>query len=128
MDEIKRLIAEKRSELREALKPIFQEDSSNAAAILIAALLREFGDPISEADRQRFLDALAQLPKGSKAKPGYLIGSYDKGSSNEHWKVTFTDEDGNIEYQSSKQFATEPEANAYATEFLIRLRGEINKP
>ena len=58
-----------------SLEPIFEEDAANAATMLLTALYYEFGDPIKEADRQRYLEALEALPRNSKAKPQLVFAS-----------------------------------------------------
>jgi len=39
--------------------------------------------------------------------------------------VTFADH--HAEYQSSRHFPTKAEADDYASDFVVRLRGEINR-
>jgi hypothetical protein len=43
-----------------------------------------------------------------------------------HWRVTFADH--HAEYQSSRHFPTKVEADDYASDFLVRLQEEINRP
>ena len=125
MDEIARRKQERRRGLAEQLEPIFEEDAANAAVILVTALDYEFGNPIKEADRQRYLEALEALPRNSKAKPHLAFASSYGAQSELHWRVTLTD--GNAEYESRRPFRTEEEAYAYVTEFRLRL-AEIARP
>jgi len=124
-------IARQRRRLARALRDIFDsgEDAILAEAMLMTVLRDEFGYPVKDEDRPRYLAALERLPKGSTAQPRLLIvsscaeGAEGAGS---HWRVTFTD--GRADYESSRRFATEAEADAWANDFVVRLRGEINKP
>jgi hypothetical protein len=128
LNEIARLTEEKRDRLAEALEPIFGDtkDASGAATILVRALSYEFPEPIKKEDRPRYLAALERLPKGSSAKPHvYFVSIFDK-ETDPHWRVTFSD--GCVQYQCLRRFATKSEAGDYASDFLVRLRGEINRP
>jgi hypothetical protein len=122
MDDIEPLIEAKRRELRQSLGPIFGEDSNNTAAMLVGTLRREFGDPIKEDNWPRFLAALARLPRGSNAKPVPLINRHTDGPP---FGLIFLE--GSLRYESSRRFDTEDAANAYASDFLVRLRGEANR-
>jgi hypothetical protein len=124
-------ITRQRLRLARALRNIFEhgEDAVIAEAILMAALRAEFGHPIKEEDRSRFMAALELLPKGSTAQPRLLfVRPLTEGTEGAglRWRATFTD--SHVDYESSRRFATEDDANAWASDFLIRLRGEINKP
>jgi hypothetical protein len=121
-------ITRQRLRLARALRNIFEhgEDAVIAEAILMAALRAEYGHPIKEEDRSRFMAALELLPKGSTAQPRLLFVKPLAEGAGLRWRATFTD--SHEDYESSRRFATEDEANAWASDFLIRLRGEINKP
>jgi len=66
------------------------------------------------------------LPKGSAAKPRASHVSPYTGGDARHWRVTFADH--HAEYQSSRHFPAKVEADDYASDFLVRLREEINRP
>src|SRR5215469_8296285 len=121
MDEIGPRREERLRELAGDFLPIFGngEDASLAATMLVMALAW----PISSEDRLHYLAALERLPKDIIISPRLL--SVSEGADR-HWRVTFTD--GHADYKSSRHFRTEAEANDYATDFLVRLRGEINRP
>ena len=116
MDDIERLIDEKRHELESGLQEAFHKDSKNVAAMLITALRREFGDGkgnILKDREQACADALKLLPRGSTARPpAYLL------SEQPAFRVSFG------EYRSSKLFDTKEEAEKYVTYFLTRFREE----
>jgi hypothetical protein len=124
MKEIERLIGQKRRELKKSLKPIIGEDTDNAVEMLLFALRREFGGSIEENDRPRFREALERLPRGSTTKPMLFVSRCDE-KTDPHFKVVFV-EDG-VRFMSSKRFDTKDEADTYALDFLMRLRGEINR-
>ena len=67
------------------------------------------------------------LPLGSMiTRPTVLLVSpYDEGADR-LWRVSFTSGHGG--HKSSRHFPTEAQANDYATDFLVRLKGEINRP
>src|SRR5262249_46647870 len=123
MDEIGPRREERRRELARDLVPVFDNgnDAELAARMLVMALGYGFPSPISEEDRPRYLAALERLPKGSIVSPRLV--SVSEGADR-HWRVTFTD--GHADYKSSRHFPTKAEADDYATDFLVRLRGEIN--
>jgi hypothetical protein len=54
-----------------------------------------------------------------------FVSPYDQ-RTDPHWRVTFTN--GPMRYESSRRFGSVAEAETYATDFLARLRGEINRP
>ena len=124
MDEIGPRREERLRELAGDFLPIFRngEDAILAATMLVMAL----ASPISGKDRPRYLAALERLPKGSVAKPRVLLVSAYGEGANRHWRVMFAD--GHAKYSSSWEFPTETRANDYATDFLVRLRAEINRP
>lgn len=124
MDEIDRRIDEKQRQLAEVLEPSFAvaEDADLAATMLVMAL----DHPVEEEDQSCYLAALERLPKGSTANPRVLLVSpYDEGADR-LWRVAFTAGHGG--HKSSRRFPTEAQANDYATDFLVRLKGEINRP
>jgi hypothetical protein len=116
MDQIERRIDEKRRELKASLEPIFGDDSPNTAAMLIAALCREFGDPHP-------LARLDQLPKGSTLKPRVLVNRLSEPPA---FGVIFVE--GGRKYIGSRRFETEREADEHGSEFLVRLREEVTRP
>jgi len=124
VDEIVRRTEEKRCELARDFLAIFGngEDAILAATMLVMAL----ASPISEEDRPRYLGALERLPTGSAAKPRLELVSPDSAGTTRHWRVMFADH--HVEYQSLRHFPTKVEADDYASDFLVRLRGEINRP
>ena len=116
------------AQLAKALEPSFTapEDAELAATMMVMALGYELGQPATEADQLRHRAALERLPKGSTATPRVVfVGPYDQ-KTDPHWRVTFTV--GPTRYESSRRFGSMTEAEAYATDFLARLRGEINQP
>ena len=124
MDEIDRRIDEKQRQLAEVLEPSFAtaEDADLAATMLVMAL----DHPVEEADQSCFLAALERLPEGSTANPRVLLVSpYDEGADR-LWRVSFTAGHGG--HKRLRHFPTEAQANDYATDFLVRLKGEINRP
>jgi len=124
MDEIGPRREERLRELALDLLQIFDngEDAGLAATMLVMALAA----PISSEDRLHYLAALERLPRGSGAKPRvFLVSAYGEGA-NRHWRAVFAD--GHTKYSSSREFPTEAQANDYAHDFLMRLRGEINRP
>src|SRR5215469_15317368 len=124
MNEIVRRREERRCELARDFLAIFGygEDAILAATMLVMALAA----PVSEEDRPRYLGALERLPKGSAAKPRLEFVSPDSAGATRHWRVTFADH--HAEYQSLRHFPTKVEADDYASDFLVRLGGEINRP
>jgi hypothetical protein len=124
MDDIGQRREERRGELAADFVPIFgnREDADLAATMLVMALAW----PVREEDRPRYLAALELLPKGCTAKPRLALVSLNSAGTAGHWRVTFADH--HAEYQSLRDFPTRAEADAYAFDFLVRLRGEINRP
>ena len=116
------------AQLAKALEPSFAapEDAELAATMMVMALRYELGQPATEADQLRYRAALERLPKGSTATPRVVfVSPYDQ-KTDPHWRVTFTV--GPTRYESSRRFGSVAEAENYATDFLARLRGEINRP
>ena len=114
--------------LAKVLEPSFTalEDAELAATMMVVALRSEFSEPMKEEDRPRYRAALERLPKGSTATPRVVfVSPYDQ-KTNPHWRVTFTV--GPMHYESSRRFGSVAEAETYTTDFLARLRGEINRP
>jgi hypothetical protein len=124
MDQIARRREERRCELARDFLAIFDngEDAILAATMLVMAV----ASPVNEEDRARYLAALEQLPKGSAAKPRLGYVSPDIAGATWRWRVTFADH--HAEYQSLRHFPTKAEADDYASDFVVRLRGEINRP
>ena len=123
MNEIVRRREERRCALARDFLAIFgnSEDAILAATMLVMAL----ASPINEEDRARYLAALERLPKGSAAKPRLEFVSPNSVGATWHWRVTFADH--HAEYQSLRHFPTKAEADDYASDFVVRLRGEINR-
>ena len=119
-DEIARLV--------KALEPSFTtpEDAELAATMMVMALHHELGQPATEADRLRYRAALERLPKASTAIPRVVFVSPYEQTTDPHWRVTFTVDP--TRYESHRRFGSVVEAQTYATDFLARLRGEINRP
>src|SRR5215467_3557259 len=90
------------------------------------AVNRRNASPVTDEDQPRYLAALERLPKGSAAKPRVSHVSPHTGGDARHWRVTFADH--HAEYQSSRHFPTKAQADDYASDFLVRLREEINRP
>ena len=114
--------------LAKSLEPSFAtpEDAELAATMMVTALRCEFSEPIKEEDRPRYQAALESLPKGSTATPRVVfVSPYDQ-NTDPHWRVTFTV--GPSRHESSRRFGSMAEAETYVTDFLARLRGEINRP
>ena len=114
--------------LTKALEPGFAapEDAELAATMMVMALGYELGHPATEADQLRHRAALERLPKGSTAIPRVVfVSPYDQ-KIDPHWRVTFTV--GPMRYERSRHFGSVAEAETYATDFLARLRGQINRP
>jgi hypothetical protein len=124
MDEIGRRREERCRELAADFVPIFGhgEDAGLAATMLVMAV----ASPVSAQDGPRYLTALERLPKGSTARPRLAFVSLHSIGDARPWRVTFADH--HAEYQSSRHFPTKAEADDYASDFLMRLRGEINRP
>jgi hypothetical protein len=124
MDEIGPRREERLRELVRDFVPVFGngEDAGLAATMLVMALPW----PISSEDRLHYLAALERLPKGSAAKPRVLLVSPSNVGTVPHWRVTFADH--HVEYQSLRHFPTKAEADDYASDFVARLRGEIDRP
>ena len=94
--------------------------------MMVMALRYEHGQPATEADQLRYRAALERLPKGSTATPRLVfVSPYDQ-KTDPHWRVTFTV--GLSRYESSRRFGSMAEAETFASDFLARLRGEINRP
>jgi len=106
MNEMAKRREVRRCNLARDFLPIFGngEDAILAATILVIALDYRFPAPISEKNRPHYL---AVFPE-------------------RNWRVAFTD--GSADYKGWRRFLTKAEAVAYATDFLARLRGEINRP
>ena len=81
---------------------------------------------VAHVNRPHYLAALERLPKGSAAKPRVSHVGPHSGGDAQYWCVTFADH--HAEYQSSRHFSTKAEADDYASDFVVRLRGEINRP
>ena len=102
------------------------EEAELAATMMVMALRYELGQLATEADQLRYRAALERLPKGSTATPRVIfVSPYDQ-KTDPHWRVTFTV--GPTRYESPRRFGSVAEAETYATDFLARLRGEINRP
>ncbi|MGC2414584.1 MAG: hypothetical protein WA459_18045 [Stellaceae bacterium] len=117
MDEINRLIDEKRAELGKSLRPLFGDDSGMAAAMMVGALCGEFCDTsgnIKEDDQARFLVALGLLPSGSKANPMPDARSQADGT----FQPIFLQ--GGAEHQSLRRFPTRDGAERYGTDFKMK--------
>ena len=116
------------AQLAKALEPSFTapEDAELAATMMAMALRYELGHPATEADQLRYRAALERLPKGSTATPSVVfVSPYDQ-KTDPHWRVMFTN--GPMRYESSQRLGSMAEAETYVTDFLARLRGEINRP
>jgi hypothetical protein len=115
-------------QLAKSLEPSFTapEDAELAATMMVMALRDELGQPATEADQLRYRTALGRLPKGSTATPSVVfVSPYDQ-KTDPHWRVTFTV--GPSRYESSRRFGSMAEAETFVSDFLARLRGEINRP
>ena len=115
-------------QLAKALEPSFTapEDAELAATMMVMALRYELGQPATEADQLRYRAALGRLPKGSTATPrAVFVSPYDQ-KTGPHWRVTFTV--GPSRYESSRRFGSMAEAETFVSDFLARLREEINRP
>jgi hypothetical protein len=94
--------------------------------MMVMALRYELGQPATEADQLRYRAALGRLPKGSTATPrAVFVSPYDQ-KTGPHWRVTFTV--GPSRYESSRRFGSMAEAETFVSDFLARLREEINRP
>jgi hypothetical protein len=114
-------------ELAQSLEPIFGEDSSLVARALTMGLRTRFGgnpDALPASEQREYLTALERLPKGGTPLRVLFVSPYG-GEPDRHWRVTFID--GSAQHRSAKRFPSEAETKAYATEFLMRLHGEINR-
>ena len=114
--------------LTKALEPGFAapEDAELAATMMVMALGYELGQPATEADQLRHRAALERLPKGSTAIPRVVfVSPYDQ-KTDPHWRVTFTV--GPSRHESSRRFGSMAEAETFVSDFLARLRGQINRP
>jgi hypothetical protein len=114
-------------ELAQSLEPIFGDDSRLVARALTMGLRTSFGgnpDALPAIKQREYLTALERLPKGGTILHVAFVSSYG-GEHDPHWKVTFAD--GLAQHRSAKRFPSEAETKAYATEFLMRLHGEINR-
>jgi len=112
--------------LTKALEPGFAapEDAELAATMMVMALGYELGQPATEADQLRHRAALERLPKGSTAIPRVVFASPYDQKIDPHWTFTV----GPMRHESSRRFGSVAEAETYATDFLARLRGQINRP
>ena len=116
------------AQLAKALEPTFTapEDAEFAATMMLMALRYEFGQPTTEVDQLRYRAALERLPKGSTATPSVVfVSPYDQ-KTDPHWRVTLTV--GPSRYESSLRFGSMAEAETFVSDFLARLRREINRP
>src|SRR5262245_6825422 len=113
MDKVGHLIEQRRHELQKILKPVFGEDSNNAAEMMLRALCREFDDLVGEDEYHRFLSALARLPTDSKAKPWINGGQHVDGPP---FRPSFFE--GGVRYLSTRVFDTKDAANDYSQDFL----------
>ena len=114
--------------LAKVLEPSFTAfgDAVLAATMMVVALRSEFSEPMKKEDRPRYRAALERLPKGSTAIPRVVFVNPYNQKTDLHWRVTFTV--GPTRYESSRRFGSVVEAETYATDFLARLRREINRP
>ena len=93
---------------------------------MVMALRDELGQPATEADQLRYRVALESLPKGSTATPRVVfVSPYDQ-KTDRHWRVTFTV--GPSRFESPRRFGSVADAETFVSDFLARLRGEINRP
>lgn len=123
LDGIAQKAAKKRSDLEAAFRELFGNDAGTAAELLTAAHHRDFGPPATEAERTRYLVALDRLPRGSTATDRLVIVA-DR-LSNGRVRPSFAMRD--VEpYPSAMRFDTEQAANEYGSDFIQKLRGEIN--
>jgi len=97
------------------LRQTFGEDANLAKTLLMVPLRAAFGVRIEKADRPRYLAALERLPKHTTMKPGFPLVSKARDG---HWRVTFAN--GPLSHESSRRFSTHAEADAWATDFLMR--------
>jgi hypothetical protein len=116
------------AQLARALEPTFTapEDAELAATMMVMALRYELGQPATEEDQLRYRAALERLPKGSTATPSVVFVSPWDQKTDPHWRVTFTV--GPSRYESSRRFGSMAEAETFVSDFLARLRREINRP
>ena len=116
------------AQLAKALEPSFTapEDAELAGTMMVMALRYELGQPATEADQLRYRAALERLPKGSTATPSVVFVSPYHQKTDPHWRVTFTV--GLSRYESSRRFGSMAEAETFVSDFLARLREEINRP
>src|SRR5215831_11324947 len=114
--------------LAKALEPSFTapEDAELSATMMVMALRYELVQPVTEADQLRHRAALERLPKGSTATPSAVFVSPYHQKTDPHWRVTFAV--GPSRYESSRRFGSMAEAETFVSDFLARLRGEINRP
>jgi hypothetical protein len=117
--QIEQAIDEKRQELRQSLKPALGDETENVVEMLIAAFRRDYGDPAKQADHPQLLAALGRLPKGVSIRPTAVLNQVSKGG------VGLVFFEGGVQYRSTRRFASEDEANGYASRVLINLYGEI---
>jgi hypothetical protein len=116
------------AQLAKALEPSFTapEDAELAATMMVTALRDELGQPATKADQLHYRTALERLPKASTATPSVVfVSSYDQ-KTDPHWRVTFTV--GPSRHKSSRRYGSMAEAETFVSDFLARLRGEINRP
>lgn len=112
MDDQYRAVEVKGQELLASLEPLFGEDTATAAALLIAPFYRK----VPEAEREQVLAALNSLPKGSRAWPTVIRNTLRDG----RWGFFLVYED--FRFHGVKTFDTRADADAYGSEFLLRLR------
>jgi len=97
------------------LAQTFGDDANLAKTLLMVPLRAAFGVRIEKADRPRYLAALERLPKHTTMKPGFpLVSKAGDG----RWRVSFAN--GPLLHESSRRFSTHAEADAWATDFLMR--------
>jgi hypothetical protein len=97
------------------LTQTFGEDANLAKMLLMVPLRAAFGVRIEKADRPSYLAALERLPKHTSMKPGFPLVSR---ACDGRWRVTFAN--GPLLHESSRRFSTHAEADAWATDFLMR--------
>ena len=97
------------------MKQTFGEDANLAKTLLMVPLRAAFGMRIEKADRPSYLATLERLPKHTTMKPGFPLVSKARDG---RWRVTFAN--GPLLHESSRRFSTQAEANAWATDFLMR--------
>jgi len=108
-------IARERRRLARVLKQRFGEDANLAKTLLMVPLRAAFGMRVEKADRPSYLAALERLPKHTAMKPGFPLISKARDG---RWRVSFAN--GPLLHESSRRFSTHVEADAWATDFLMR--------